>query len=160
MAMETFITGEVKRTLDERFRLTLPNEMAVAVADETGETILAKERKGCLSLWSAADWQKRMDDNVTMLKGKMSTGRMEQRWEDVQRLGRLISTRSRNIKLANRSRLVIPEGYREFLGLAPNQEVMVVGAVICVEIWNPADWIEVLHNDMPEFGQLFRELTN
>ena len=28
---ETFITGEVKRTLDERFRLSLPQEMAEAV---------------------------------------------------------------------------------------------------------------------------------
>nr|AUN35826.1 hypothetical protein [uncultured bacterium] len=64
MAPETFITGEIRRTIDDRFRLTLPNDMAAAVTDENGETILAKERQGCLSLWRASDWQKRLDDGV------------------------------------------------------------------------------------------------
>nr|AUN35827.1 hypothetical protein [uncultured bacterium] len=64
------------------------------------------------------------------------------------------------MKLANRSRLLIPEGYREFLEVGPNQDVMVVGAVICVEIWNPAAWLDVLRHEMPEFGPLFRDLTN
>ena len=160
MPPETFITGEIKRTIDDRFRLTLPNEMAAAVTDENGETILAKERPGCLSIWRAADWQKRLDDGVTLIRQKIQAGRLEQRWSEVQRLGRLLSTRSRTVKLANRSRLLIPEGYREFLDVAPNQDVMVVGAVICVEIWNPQAWLETLRHDMPEFGPLFRDLTN
>jgi MraZ protein len=61
--------------------------------------------------------------------------------------------------LANRSRLLIPEGFREFLGVGPNQDVMLVGAVICVEIWSPAAWLDVLRQEMPEFGGLFRELS-
>jgi MraZ protein len=54
---------------------------------------------------------------------------------------------------------LIPEGFREFLGVGPNQDVMLVGAVICVEIWNPAAWLEVLRQEMPEFGVLFRDLS-
>ena len=38
--------------------------------------------------------------------------------------------------------------------------VMLVGAVICVEIWNPEAWIETLRQDMPEFGPLFTKLTD
>jgi len=159
MSPETFITGEVKRTLDDRFRLTLPVEMAQAVSDEEGESILAKEREGCLSLWRAADWQKRMEAGVGLIRQKILAGRMEQRWGDVQRLGRLLSTRDRTVKLANRSRLLIPEGFREFLNVAPNQDVILVGAVICVEIWNPQSWLEMLRQEMPEFGPLFRDLT-
>ena len=78
----------------------------------------------------------------------------------MQRLGRLLSTRSRTVKLANRARLLIPEGFREFLDVAANQDVMVVGAVICVEIWNPQAWLDVLRQDMPEFGPLFKELAD
>ncbi len=159
MSPESFITGEVKRTLDDRFRLTLPPEMAEAISDKDGETILAKERDGCLSLWRAADWQKRLDDGVGLIRQKIAAGRMEQRWGDVQRLGRLLSTRSRTLKLANRSRLLIPEGYRELLNVPVNQDVILVGAVICVEIWNPQAWLEILRSDMPEFGPLFRDLT-
>lgn len=154
-----FITGEFRRALDDRFRLSLPPEFAPAVTDSAGQTILAKERGGCLSLWQAADWQKRVDDGVSLIREKIRTGRMEQRWTEVQRLGRLLSTRSTEVTLANRSRILIPEGFREFLGVEKGGDVMVVGAVICVEIWHPAAWLDQLREDMPDFGDLFKRLS-
>ena len=159
MAVESFITGESKRTLDERYRLTLPPEMAEAAADANGDCILTKERYGCLSLWPALEWQARQDAGVALMRQKIIAGRMEQRWDEVQRLGRMLSTRSRTVKLANRSRLLIPEGFREFLDVAAGGDVMVVGAVVCVEIWKPEAWLDTLRNEMPDFGGLFRELT-
>lgn len=157
---EAFITGEAKRTLDERFRLTLPPEFARAVADESGDTILAKERPGCLSAWRPSDWQKRLDDGITLIRQKIASGRMDQRWTDVQRMGRLLSTRYRTLQLANRSRLLVPEGFREFLDVKAGGEVMVIGAVICVEIWNPSAWLEVLRQDMSQFSALFEGLAD
>ena len=159
MSGETFITGEAKRTIDDRFRITLPPEMAAAVSDAEGRCILAKERAGCLSLWHAADWQKRIDDGVTLIKQKINAGRMDSRWSQVQRLGRLLSTRYHTVTLANRSRLLIPDGFREFLDVPVNQDVMIVGAAICLEIWSPAAWLETLRQDMPEFGPLFTDLS-
>ncbi len=159
MAGDSFITGEARRTIDDRFRITLPAEMSELVADADGNCILAKERAGCLSLWKAADWQKRIDDGVAILKLRMQAGKMESRWSEVQRLGRLLSTRSKTVTLANRSRLLIPEGFREFLDVPVNQDVMIVGAAICVEIWSPAAWLETLRQDMPEFGPLFTDLS-
>ncbi|MGH7200645.1 MAG: MraZ N-terminal domain-containing protein, partial [Planctomycetaceae bacterium] len=80
MPPETFITGEVRRTLDERHRLTVPADMAEAVTDANGETIVAKERYGCLSLWPATQWQQRFDEGVGLIRQKIQTGRMDQRW--------------------------------------------------------------------------------
>ncbi len=154
-----FLTGEYRRALDERFRLTLPTEFSTGVTDDAGETILAKERYGCLSLWKADEWRQRMDDGVALIRKKISAGRMEQRWTDVQRLGRLLSTRATNVSLANRSRLLIPEGFREFLDVPKGGEVVVVGAVVCVEIWQPQAWMDQLKNDMPGFSELFNELS-
>lgn len=156
---EVFITGEFKRAIDDRFRITLPPELAEPVTDAAGDTILAKERYGCLSLWRADDWQQRVDDGVNLIKHKIHAGRLEQKWGDVQRFGRLLSTRSTTVRLANRSRLVIPEGFREFLDVPPNAEVMVVGAVVCVEIWKPAAWLDLLRQEMPDFGLLFKNLS-
>jgi transcriptional regulator MraZ len=160
MTSELFITGEIKRTLDERFRVTLPTEMASAVTDEAGETLITKEREGCLSLWRSSDWNQRQEAGVTLIKQKITAGRMEGRWGEVQRLGRLLSTRSKIIKLANRSRILIPEGFREFLDVSPNQEVMIVGAVICVEIWHPEIWLNTLREEMPQFNPLFQKLSD
>ncbi|HBL44050.1 division/cell wall cluster transcriptional repressor MraZ [Gimesia sp.] len=159
MSSETFITGETKRTVDDRFRISLPAEMAQAITDESGETMLTKERAGCLSLWKADDWQNRQQQGVDLIKQKIQSHRLENRWDEVQRLGRLLSTRNRTIQLANRSRCTIPEGFREFLGVQPNQDVMIIGAVICVEIWNLEAWQNLLEQDMPEFGTLFKDLS-
>jgi MraZ protein len=159
MVEPAFITGEHRRTLDERSRLSLPSEFADAVADAEGWCIVAKERAGCLSLWRGTDWQTRLDSGVELIRKKIEAGRMEERWTDVQRFGRLLSTRHTRVRLANRSRLLLPDSFREFLGVAPNQEAMVVGAVICVEIWNPSAWLEVLRQEMPAFGDLFRTLS-
>ncbi len=158
-APQTFLTGEFRRALDDRFRLSLPSEFAEGVTDDAGESILAKERYGCLSLWKASDWRQRMNDGVSLIREKIRAGRMEQRWTDVQRLGRLLSTRSTTVSLANRSRLLIPEGFRDFLDVPKGGEVVVVGAVICVEIWQPKAWMEQLKSDMPEFTELFGQLS-
>ena len=159
VAAPVFITGEERRTIDDRFRVTLPPEMAQAVTDDQGLTIVSKERYGCLSLWRASEWQQRLDAGVAILKQKIQAGRMEQKGDEVQRLGRLLSTRSQTVQLANRSRLLIPDGFRDFLGVAANQEVMVVGAVICVEIWSLSAWLETLKVDMPEFHPLLKDLS-
>jgi MraZ protein len=37
---------------------------------------------------------------------------------------------------------------------------MLVGAAICVEIWNPQAWLEHLRQEMPAFGILFKELSD
>ena len=154
-----FITGEFRRTIDERWRIALPPELAQAVSEEDGGLILAKERAGCLSLWRPADWQQRLDSGMALLRQKIESGRMEQRWADVQRLGRLLSTRHQHVTLAGRSRMLIPDGFREFLGASAGAGVVVVGAVICFEIWRPDAWNSVLQEEMPDFGELFRELT-
>lgn len=154
-----FLTGEHRRTIDDRHRLSLPPEFAAEVSDEGGDVILAKERRGCLSLWRPTEWQQRLDSGVRLLQEKIRAGRMEQRWGDVQRLGRLLSTRHQTITLANRSRLLLPDGFRQFLALEDSREVVVVGAVICVEIWNPAAWLAMLQDEMPDFGELLKDLT-
>jgi len=158
-APSEFISGEWKRVIDDRYRMSLPVDVAEWITDGAGDSILTKERPGCLSLWRAAEWQQREETGVALIRQKIQTGRLEQRWDEVQKLGRLLSTRSKIVRLANRSRLVIPEGFREFLEVPPEGEVMVIGAAICLEIWNPRFWREHLSQEMSTFGSLFKNLS-
>lgn len=157
---QDFLLGEHSRTLDERFRLTLPPELATPLMSVGSDCILAKERLGCLSLWSSALWQKKFDANVELVRSKMQAGKFEGRIDDVQTLGRLLSTRHRDVQLAARGRLSIPEGFREFLQVEPGSEVLVVGAALCVELWQPAAWFRHLEVQMPEFRKLFDQLSS
>ena len=154
------LVGEVRRTVDDRWRVNLPAEFVPSVVDASDETIVVKERFGCLSLWRASDWQSRFDAGLAVIEQKIRAERLAERWGEVQRLGRLVSTRARPVKIAGRGRLVVPEGFREFLGIEPGGDVMIVGALVCVEIWNPSLWVEQLKGDMPEVNDLFLSLSS
>src|SRR5689334_6813127 len=134
-APQEMIFGEFLRSLDDRYRLSIPQEFAEQLVDETGDCILAKERPGCLSLWNSLRWQARLDAGVSLIRAKMAAGRLENRLEEVQVLGRLLSSRHRNVQLAGRSRLVIPEGFRDFLQVEQGGELVIVGAGVCIELW-------------------------
>lgn len=154
------LIGEVRRTLDDRFRVSLPTDLAQGVTDADGKTICVKERRGCLSLWRGADWTSRFEAGFAVIRQKIEAERLQDRWTEVQRLGRLMSTRSVEVKMANRSRLLIPDSFRSFLGVAANEELVVVGAVVCVELWNPEAWLEQLGDEMPGFNDLFMSLSS
>ncbi len=158
-APQDFILGEFPRTLDERYRLSIPAEIADPLAADGTDCILAKERPGCLSLWNAALWQDRLDQGVELVRNKMRAGRLEGKLEEVQLLGRLLSTRHKTVQLAGRGRLSIPEGFREFLGVEQGGEVIVLGAGVCVEIWNPRAWLDYLEVRIGDFRQLFDHLS-
>ena len=157
---EEFLLGEFQRTLDERYRLSIPGELGDFLLAISPDCILAKERPGCLSLWSAPTWQARLDEGVELVKQKMRAGKLRERVAEVQLFGRLLSTRHRPVRLAGRGRLVIPEGFREFLGVEPGGEVQIVGAAVCIEIWRPAAWLKYLEARMPRFRRLFDHLSH
>jgi len=155
-----FILGEYQRTLDERFRLSIPTELVEALGNSNDQYILVKERLGCLSLWNAAAWQSKLNDGVELIRGKMRAGRLEGRLGDVQVLGRLLSTRHKALSLTGRGRLMVPEGFREFLRVEPGSDCLVVGAAVCIEIWSPAAWLAYLEKRIPRFRRLFDRLSS
>lgn len=155
----SLILGEFRRALDERYRFTIPAELLEPLLGEATECVLVKERPGSLSLWSTEKWKERLKGAVGVVESKWQAGRLDGRLHDVQRLGRLLSTRHRDVQLAGRGRLVLPEGFREFLGVEPGSDVLLVGAAVCVEIWAPSRWIDYLNDGMEEFGTLLDELS-
>lgn len=96
---------------------------------------------------------------MEVISSKLQAGLLTQRVGQLQDLGRLLSTRHQTISLAGRGRLVVPEGFRSFLGVEPGGDVMVVGAAVCVEIWEPAAFTAYVSNEMPSFRQRIDELT-
>jgi MraZ protein len=160
MAAEAaFLIGEHVRTLDDRHRLALPGDLVAPLLAAGGELILAKERPGCLSLWPASTWKPRFDAAVDVLRSKLEAGLLTQRVGRVQELGRLLSTRQRIVALAGRDRLVVPDGFREFLAVEPGNDVLVVGAAVCVELWNPSAWSGFIAAEMPGFRERLDELA-
>ncbi|PHS16003.1 MAG: division/cell wall cluster transcriptional repressor MraZ [Blastopirellula sp.] len=159
MAQADFILGEFKRKLDERYRLSIPTEFVESLTEQGEELILVKERPGCLSLWNSNQWQGKLDAGVNLVRAKIEAGKLAGRVAEVQLLGRLLSTRQRQIKLAAKNRLSIPEGFREFLKAEPDSELMITGAAVCVEIWRHDAWLSSLEENIPQFQGLLDQLS-
>jgi MraZ protein len=94
-----------------------------------------------------------------LVKRKIQAGKLAGRVGQVQLFGRLLSTRHKRVQLAGRGRLVIPEGFREFLGVEPNGAVAVIGAAVCIELWNPAQFVQYVERRMPRFRRVFDQLS-
>ena len=154
------VFGEFKRTLDERFRVSIPHELLEKFDNQNQEWILTKESPGSLSLWDPDGWQEELDEGIDLVARKLKAQKLSRRDRQVQLLGRLLSTRHRKVQIKNKSRLSIPEGFREFLGVEPNGELLIVGAAVCVEIWRFDAWIQHLEVNMPEFNALFGKLSS
>lgn len=158
-ASPELLIGEYPRSLDDRYRLSLPPELLDPLLASGPRLVLAKERSGCLSLWSAALWKPRIDAAVDVVRSKLQAGLLAQRVGELQDLGRLLSTRHRVVSLAGRGRLVLPEGFREFLAVEPGGDLLVVGAAVCVELWQPAAWTAFISGEMPGFRRRIDDLT-
>ncbi|MCS7304586.1 MAG: division/cell wall cluster transcriptional repressor MraZ [Thermoguttaceae bacterium] len=152
------ILGEFQRTLDQRYRVVLPAELLEPLG-KTEKYILAKERLGCLSLWNSDEWADSLQAGISLIQQKLKAGKLQGRIAQVQLLGRLLSTRHRQVQLDQRGRLVIPEGFREFLDVEAGGDILLIGAGLCVEIWKPAAWLQYLAGRMPKFRRLFDRLS-
>jgi len=157
---QKLITGEFSRTVDDRYRLTLPDEFKEVFKPKEGKCVIVKEGSGHLSLWEESVWQQQHGKRIEMVRQRYETGYLAENMLDLQRLGRLLSVRYRHIQLGERGRLLLPEGFREFLAVEPKQEVMVVGAYFCIEIWHPQKWISYAEENIPQFGNLMESLLN
>ena len=154
------LLGEWVRSVDQRYRVSLPSDLTGPLTDKTGHCVVAKERRGCLSLWNSQQWGQWLEEGVSLVTRKIQSGRLAGRLDRVQLLGRLLSTRHRTVPIAGRGRIIIPESFREFLGVGPEERLLVVGAAICIELWHPQRWNEHVEENMPEFRQLFDQLAD
>ena len=154
------ITGEFSCKVDDRYRLTLPNEFKDVFKPEAGKCVIVKESPGHLSLWEESIWKQHHDKRVEMVLDRFNAGYLGQNMADLQRFGRLLSARYRHIQLADKARFLLPDGFREYLAVEPKQDAMIIGATFCIEIWNPQKWISYIEGDMPQFSDLLESLLN
>ena len=155
-----FIAGRIfanaRRALSHWIAIRIGRDIG---CPRTGNSACQRRGQVVLSLWNAVVWKPRIDAAVDVLRSKLAAGVLAQRVDQVQGVGRLLSTRHRTISLAGRGRVVVPDGFREFLGVDPGGDLLVVGAAVCVELWNPNSWSDFITNEMPDFRRQIDELT-
>ncbi len=127
MDRTTAFTGEFRHSLDERGRLAIPARFRPRLA--AGAT-LAKWLDRCVALFPPDEWEQ-LSAKVAALPVTNPDGRA---------FSRFMFSGAAETELDRQGRVLVPGYLREYAGIAPGGEVVVVGAHSRVELWAPDAW--------------------
>ncbi len=128
--------GRYEHSLDDKGRIILPAKFRAHF--ERGG-YLTEYQDGCLSLWTPDQFELQMDS----MTERATSGRSD------RNLVRLWASTSHELEIDRQGRMAIPARLREYAGLVG--DVLVLGAIDRVELWNRESWEEKV---LPEEARL------
>lgn len=122
--------GQFQHSLDAKGRLILPAKFRAAF-DHGGH--LSPNTEGCVALWTPSEFARQMEERLARAR----EGGAEQR-----RIARYWSANSSDVEFDKQGRFALPPSIREYAQLAG--DVLVVGAIDHIELWNPPTYAEMV----------------
>lgn len=119
--------GRYEHSLDDKGRVILPSKFRGSF--EHGG-YLTQYTDGCLSLWTPEQFDQQMEN----MQERAATGKQD------RNLVRLWASTSHELEIDRQGRMAIPARLREYAGLVT--DVLVLGAIDRVELWNRQTWDE------------------
>jgi MraZ protein len=117
--------GRYEHTLDDKGRVILPAKFR---AHFQAGGYLSQHIDGCLAVWTPEAFDKQLDAQLEA----------QQQGREQRNLSRVLSAGSEEIEVSAAGRMAIPRHLRSYAQL--DGDVLVIGAVDHVELWNPAAW--------------------
>jgi MraZ protein len=119
--------GTYEHSLDSKGRVILPARFR---ADFEHGGYLTQYLDGCLALWTPDEFSRQMQD----MQMRAASGKSE------RNMARLWASRTQDLEIDRQGRMVVPARMREYAEL--ESDVLVVGAIERVELWDPSRWEE------------------
>jgi MraZ protein len=120
--------GRYEHSLDTKGRVILPSRFRAPFEERGG--YLTKNLEGCLALWTPGEFERQMAARqASTAQGKTYRNR-----------ARLWAAASQLVEIDRQGRMPIPAHLRTFAHL--EEDVLVVGVIDRVELWDPMAWDE------------------
>ena len=135
--------GTYTPKLDEKGRLFLPAKFRDQL---TEGLVVTRGQERCLTIWSLEDFQRltdRLRDAPVTVKGTRDYVRM------------LFAAASQEVP-DKQGRISIPTSLREYASL--RKEVVVIGSMNRIEIWDPTAWTAYSEEQEQKFSELSDEV--
>lgn len=117
--------GEFRHSLDAKGRLILPADFREQL---TGGGFVTKILDGCLAVVTPREFRRRSAEMLELARG----GLVE------RQTVRAFAAASKPVAPDGQGRIVIPQALREYAAL--ERDVVVVGVINKIELWNPERW--------------------
>ena len=136
--------GEYNHTIDEKGRIIVPSKFREALGDNF---VVTQGLDGCLFVYSYAEW----DNFVEGLKQLPGT-------KEARQLQRYFMAGAAACEVDKQGRILLPQVLREYADL--KKEVVLVGVLSRVEIWDKDRWLENTYDEdeMEEIAERMAEL--
>jgi MraZ protein len=120
--------GQFQHTLDAKGRLILPAKFRTEF-ERDGH--LSPNTEGCVALWTPAEFARQMEERLQQSRAGGSSERQQVRYW---------SANSSDVDFDKQGRFALPSAIRDYGQLTG--DVLVVGAIDHVELWNPSTYAE------------------
>ena len=128
-SVKIMFLGQHTYTLDPKGRLTIPSRFREGLTDGV---VVTRGLDRCLTVYPLEVWEE-IAQKVNALPITSPQGRA---------LRRLFFADASDAVPDRQGRILLPDRLREYAGIPPTSEVVVVGLDRFLELWNPKRWIE------------------
>lgn len=134
--------GTYEHSLDEKGRVVLPSVFRGHLADRG----FVSQYENCLGLWTPDEFQKVADRLTAKVREGATT----------HYTVRAFSANAHEVKPDSQGRIMLPQRLRDFAGLT--RDVVIIGALERIEIWDAARWGDVSASSDDSLTQAVAEL--
>jgi MraZ protein len=139
--------GSFEHTVDSKGRVSVPSKFREIIADRyEGRLVLALDYDKCLTVYPLEEWER--------LEGKIKGLPAMKR--EVKDFMRFLLASATECELDRQGRILIPLAHREHAGITKN--VMVVGIIDKLEIWDAKAWEARHSQNGDKIGEALAEL--
>ena len=137
-------TGEYKYSLDNKGRINIPSKFRSALSKLSNENfVITKGMDSCIVAYPLEEWQIRVEAGLRELSSTSSKNR---------KLVRSITRFANTVKLDAQGRIQITPNLKEYADL--EKEVIIIGVVNKIEIWNPVNLSKMEDIPPDDFDEL------
>lgn len=137
------LTGNFKRSVDDKQRITIPKELRTALGESIGRIFyVAPGTDGSLAVFDR--------DSFTRLASRLQSAPPTER--EVRAFGRLFYAQAHRVELDRQSRLRIPQQLATSASLG--KEVVLIGAGDRMELWSTESWEAYTAEKQPHYDEL------
>ena len=141
---ENTFTGEYRYNLDKKGRINIPSKFRSALSKLSNENfVITKGMDSCIVAYPLEEWQIRVESGLRELSSTSSKNR---------KLVRSITRFANTVKLDAQGRIQITPNLKEYADL--EKEVIIIGVVNKIEIWNPVNLSKMEDITPDDFDEL------
>lgn len=135
--------GQYSYSIDSKGRISIPAKLRKHLSPEANDSfILTRGTSECIDVYPMDQWNQ-MEEKLINLNPFNP---------DDLKFIRMISQYATDVTLDSQSRILIPQNLLDYAGI--QDEVLILGALKKIEIWNPQKYNEYLDNINETYEQI------